>query len=211
MINSENVTTRNKYRNAPYRAIALSIEEANQSKTRKKQNEAIIISSDEEDKPPNPSLKDRTPLHNAPQSITHNTFLSERAQLEAERLARSRRRMLAKSDGPLTPAYHHEVIKRNRERKEEASSDEAEGSHPPSKKLKFSASGTSNNIANVASSSFTKTRESDLGPFFWDGELRQTANAHVEPSKDTRPVFRLHDILGEVRSFFFLIGFFYAI
>lgn len=33
---------------------------------------------------------------------------------------------------------------------------------------------------------------------YYDGELRQTANKHVETAKDQRPVFRLPDILEPV-------------
>ena len=34
---------------------------------------------------------------------------------------------------------------------------------------------------------------------FWDGELRQTANAHVDRQRDNRPVFRLSEIISPVR------------
>jgi tyrosyl-DNA phosphodiesterase-1 len=40
---------------------------------------------------------------------------------------------------------------------------------------------------------------------FWDGELRQTANAHVETGRngdDGRPVFRLSQIIGDVSPVF---------
>lgn len=40
---------------------------------------------------------------------------------------------------------------------------------------------------------------SDTGEgFYFDGELRQTANKYVEPARDNRPVFRLSDILAPV-------------
>ena len=35
--------------------------------------------------------------------------------------------------------------------------------------------------------------------FYWDGELRQTANIHVEDPED-KPVFNLADILSPVRT-----------
>jgi tyrosyl-DNA phosphodiesterase-1 len=41
---------------------------------------------------------------------------------------------------------------------------------------------------------------------FWDGELRQTANAHVELGRngeDGRPIFRLSQIIGDVSRFFY--------
>jgi hypothetical protein len=37
---------------------------------------------------------------------------------------------------------------------------------------------------------------------FWDGELRQTANAHVEVGHNGRQVFRLSQIIGDVSSVF---------
>jgi tyrosyl-DNA phosphodiesterase-1 len=41
---------------------------------------------------------------------------------------------------------------------------------------------------------------------FWDGELRQTANAHVELGRngeDGRPIFRLSQIIGDVSLLFY--------
>ena len=40
-------------------------------------------------------------------------------------------------------------------------------------------------------------------PMFWKGEIRQTANMHVDPKKDTKPTFRLSEIIGEVRPILF--------
>lgn len=93
--------------------------------------------------------------------------------------------------------------KRERDDKEDslARAEEDGAFNHQTKKLKFSASSSMIDVANIDSSSPSSSKKVDSGPFFWDGELRQTANAHADRYKDTRPVFRLHDILGEVLTF----------
>ncbi|GJJ05818.1 hypothetical protein Clacol_000005 [Clathrus columnatus] len=185
------------------------MEEANRTKSRLQTNkksqreEPIIISSDEEDQPQatvsNPALFTTIipQNHNHPQP---NAFLSQRAQLEAERLARSQQRM-AQSMGEASPSKT--VTKRKPDDEEDPF--EKEISHSSTKKSKFSVSGSSNNVINSASSSSSKATASGSSLYFWDGELRQTANAHVEHGKDKRPVFRLNEILGEKSDLSFAI------
>jgi tyrosyl-DNA phosphodiesterase-1 len=102
-------------------------------------------------------------------------FLTERAQLEQERLAR---------------------LKRLR-------GDSSEDSHrtvpPPPKR---STPSRTTNCASASQEEVVDDRE-EGEEVFWDGELRQTANKHVDPKRngeDGKPVFRLSQIIGDVRS-----------
>ncbi len=64
---------------------------------------------------------------------------------------------------------------------------------------------TSSSSATTATSSRSASRpavptarSNQSQEIFWDGELRQTANRHVIPAKDKRPLFRLSEILSPV-------------
>ena len=99
-----------------------------------------------------------------------SVFLTERAQLEQERLAR---------------------LKRLR-----GDSDDSSRMEPPPPK-RSTPPGTTND---APASLVILDPEGD--EVFWDGELRQTANKHVEPRRngeDGKPVFRLSQIIGDVR------------
>jgi tyrosyl-DNA phosphodiesterase 1 len=149
---------------------------------------------------------------------TTNSFLSERAQLEAARLARLKR---MRGSEPPTETRKN-VVSHHSLDDPFMSSDEGEVQGPPAKKSRLCVAATSNGYAKAASSSASlkplppivqpvpsgsrladaingkqvaTSVESDV---YWTGELRQTANMHVPSSKDTRPTFRLHDILGNV-------------
>ncbi|EPQ56055.1 phospholipase D/nuclease [Gloeophyllum trabeum ATCC 11539] len=55
------------------------------------------------------------------------------------------------------------------------------------------------------------TAPSGSEPLFWDGELRQTANKHVDPKKDTQPTFRLSEIIGKKSELSFALVSSYAL
>jgi tyrosyl-DNA phosphodiesterase-1 len=100
-----------------------------------------------------------------------SVFLTERAQLEQERLAR---------------------LKRLR-----GDSDDSHRAVPPPPKRSVDDA--------LASQEKEVALDPEGGEVFWDGELRQTANKHVEPRRngeDGKPVFRLSQIIGDVRSKF---------
>lgn len=93
-------------------------------------------------------------------------FLTERAQLEQERLAR---------------------LKRLR-----GDSDDSNRAVPPPPKRSMDDA--------HASQEKEVALDPEGGEVFWDGELRQTANKHVEPRRngeDGKPVFRLSQIIGD--------------
>jgi tyrosyl-DNA phosphodiesterase-1 len=108
-----------------------------------------------------------------------SSFLTERAQLEQQRLARLKR--LHDGPDPQTP--------------------------PPPSKRPAPSREPSCPPASEAGSSRRRGKEAvDEGvETFWDGELRQTANKHVElghNGENGRPVFRLSQIIGDVSRFF---------
>jgi tyrosyl-DNA phosphodiesterase 1 len=120
-------------------------------------------------------------LKSAPPSTvtaqSNSSFLRERAQLEQERLTRLKRLR----DAPH-PQDTEPPLKRHTPSREVSSAPASEAG--PSQR------GTLDEGAEV----------------FWDGELRQTANAHVELGRngeDGRPIFRLSQIIGDVSRFFF--------
>jgi tyrosyl-DNA phosphodiesterase-1 len=105
----------------------------------------------------------------------------ERAQLEQERLTRLKRLC-----GELHP----------------------QSTEPPSKRQALSREMSSASALEAGPSRRERGREivNEDAEVFWDGELRQTANAHVEVGhngEDGRQVFRLSQIIGDV-SFGFL-------
>ncbi|KAI0350558.1 phospholipase D/nuclease [Trametes cingulata] len=140
------------------------------------------------------------------------SFLSERAQLERERLAR-----LKRAHPHIDPGVGNTA---------DESEDEVEEQDPPgAKRQRFSSShvGARRTNAHASASSSTVPAASAPGSsyaarsrapaaasgssqdLFWDGELRQTANKHVDPRKDTRPVFRLSEIIGQKEDVEFAI------
>jgi hypothetical protein len=122
-------------------------------------------------------------LESAPPSTaatqSSSSFLRERAQLEQERLTR-----LKRLHGEPHPQSTESPSKRP----------------APSREV---------STAPKADPSRQRGREpvDEDAEVFWDGELRQTANAHVElgnNGEDGRSVFRLSQIIGDVSSLFYL-------
>ncbi|KZS89546.1 phospholipase D/nuclease [Sistotremastrum niveocremeum HHB9708] len=115
-----------------------------------------------------------------------SSFLSERAQLERERLARQKRHLstsqsFQESEPPLKK------------------SNKRESSPPPKRALPYNATAST-------------SQNSNQGPeMFWDGAIRQTANIDAEKDKDHKPVFRLSDILAPTDELAFAIISTYAL
>lgn len=211
-----------------FRAIALSLSETTTRQSSGK-DDPIIISSDEDEAPATLHVNQRhgsSPSPSpAPNNIanskeistvaTANAFLSERASLEAARLARLKR---MRESNPGSERQQKPNSKRRLD-VPFVSSDEDVEQGPPGKKFRLSESAYSKGHANASSSSKYATQPrgqpnaslsrlagatdeqveaASENELFWAGELRQTANKHVDKAKDKRPVFRLHDILGNV-------------
>ncbi|OCH86596.1 phospholipase D/nuclease [Obba rivulosa] len=175
------------------RAISASRQESADTRST---SPAQVTSSGVSPSPAQPSSRSTPALA----SGASNPFISDRAQMERERLARLKR---------LRPDLH---------------SGEGEGEQPHAKRQHVSSRSSANRTANIStpsSAGSVSTSSSRSAPvasgsgvsgrldgargntnvspgeqMFWDGELRQIANKHVDPAKDTRPTFRLSDILA---------------
>lgn len=154
------------------RAIQASQAESSQSHPQSRERESQLRSGtvQHEDLAPAPSERPAT-----------STFLSERAQLEKERMERLKR---------LRPQSTQEST---------AEDDDSESEDPPAKRHQVSTSHSSFIRSNLPGLSSAKSVPADEQTF-WNGELRQTATQHAEPRKDGQPTFRLTDVLGKVSA-----------
>jgi len=151
-----------------------------------------------------------------------NSFLSERAKLEKERL--ERQKQIRKAKGLDTSDDESSGKKRKIE--EDDGEEEWEEDEPSSNKRQRLSStsaaagrangrGSSSSTAGSSGSSLTGNVNGTTGEeLFWNGEIRPIAVQGSEPRKDKKPTFRLTQILGKVCSrliSIFLTNFFVAI
>ncbi|KAG6862098.1 hypothetical protein C0995_005908, partial [Termitomyces sp. Mi166 len=173
-------------------AIALSLKEANQNR------EIIEIEDTPEDEEEVVSPEPSTQPPTNSSGTGPSSFLSERAQMEKERLARQKR---LRPDTSTTSNGDDE-------------DEDDELREPPAKRQQISRSYGVRADDNSASSSNQRGVEmprqapasvSTIDQLFWNGELRQTATQHGEPRKDGKPTFRLTEILGKKSELAFAI------
>lgn len=139
------------------------------------------------------SVQEVTPQ---PPTRPGSAFLFDRAQMERERLERQKR---------LRP----DIVQNSSGTIEEEGEEDSAEDVRSAKRQRVSSSSAMPTRTNVASfSSRTASPAAgmsraatgaDAGDgLYFDGELRQTANKHVSAAKDTRPMFRLTDVLAPV-------------
>lgn len=190
----------------PYRAIALSLQEAGSK------HAVIDLVTDDEDDDSNEDtarfqveIERAIAASKAESSRQHaamdvapsdpqltvpgaSAFLSERAQLEKARLERQKR---LRPEASLDDNNYGDD-----------SDDDATVREPPAKRqhLSLSSGSRTNNDSTrpVSSTSNGSTSQHTIDQVFWDGEFRQTATRHADPRKDGRPTFRLTEVLGQV-------------
>ncbi|TEB20188.1 phospholipase D/nuclease [Coprinellus micaceus] len=191
------------------RAIALSLDEAQQKKP-----EVIIIDSDDEQDPDGEdavfqaqlqkaieeskniasSASTSTVVSQAPSGSSSGSgvtsFLSQRAQLERERLERQRK-------------LQGNVNTKSQKPEDVDTDDEDER---PAKRRHLA---TSSFAGTQEASSSKQTKPQDQN--FWKGELRQTATRLAEPRADGQPTFRLTQVLGQKSELAFAIVSSYAL
>ena len=187
-------------------ALALSLEDS----TAEQQFQANLQQAIQESQSKSQPTPEHIPLTTTSNtSAKSNNFLSERAQLEKERLARQKRlrgdagdRNSSRGPTPSTSTANSEDYE-----------SDGDGLERPVVKRQHLVSSRQNRSlqqskskgsANVISAPSKPTASSSVSTSqpqkFWRGEIRQTANMHVDSKKDTRPTFRLSEIVGEVRS-----------
>ncbi|KAG7090465.1 hypothetical protein E1B28_009580 [Marasmius oreades] len=192
------------------RAIALSLQESSQNASTNSTTEdeeegeeyqeqlrRAMEASNSEHQPPISVTQDQVTHSSATKS-----FLSERVQLEKDRLKRIR-----KAKGLPEESDEEQPSKGV----EEDEDDEIQIVEPPRKRQRVSSPPrTQADHSSYSSSgpSILKGKEpsgDDGRERFWNGELRPTATAGVEPRKDGKRTFRLTDILGEKTTISFAI------
>lgn len=137
-----------------------------------------------------------TPLANIT-PVIQSTFPFDRAQLERDRLARLKR---LRPD--LAEAQSSSGTKN-------ADSDNEDDRDHDSKRQRVSNSSSAIRRSDLSSSSrpaasSSTSQSPNTENIFWSGELRQTANKHVDKLKDTRPIFTLTDTLAPVSRCYIL-------
>lgn len=143
----------------------------------------------------NPTPSAQATQAGMPTSSGSTKFLSERAHLEKERLARLKRYRGESDDhGGQTqqpPVKRPHLLSGPTDRRV------TQLRSTPS----ISSSSSSSSIHGRSDS---KTTEMQTVPvidqLFWDGELRPTANRHSQPREDGKATFRLSEVLGPVRA-----------
>ena len=122
-------------------------------------------------------------------TTTRPAFLKDQAQMEKERLERLKRQQRDEQGSvtanPVSPPTKRQRVSPPPPQIEARGERIAQGANVNSTKKngKLRADDTSGTSSALS----------------WDGELRQIANRLVDPDKDTRPTFRLSEIIGPVR------------
>lgn len=145
------------------------------------------------DPPLNPYSEVPTPL---PQAEAMSSFLNERAKMEQERLERIAKRMRGEEAGG---SQQREEPPAKRPRPSTSSSAQSK-TISTLDKIKQAEASAEELAARMNVTSSPSIPSGSKTTFFWDGELRQTANRLVDKEKDTRPTFRFSEVIGTVRT-----------
>lgn len=145
------------------------------------------------DPPSNPPSEVPTPL---PQAEAMSSFLTERAKMEQERLERIAKRMRGEE---ASGSLQREEPPAKRPRPSTSSSVQPK-TISTLDKIKQAEASAEELAARMNVTSSPSIPSASKTTFFWDGELRQTANRLVEKEKDTRPTFRFSEVIGPVRT-----------
>ncbi|KAK7688570.1 hypothetical protein QCA50_008108 [Cerrena zonata] len=126
-----------------------------------------------------------TPLANIT-PVAQSTFPFDRAQLERDRLARLKRLRPDLAEAQSSSGTKNE------------DSDNEDDRERDSKRQRVSNSSSAIRRSDLSSStaSSSTSQSPNTENIFWSGELRQTANKHVDKLKDIRPIFTLTDTLA---------------
>lgn len=152
--------------------------------------QAIQVSKTESSRATTQSVHNPEPLSQSARSTPAASFLSERAQMERERLERLKRVRGQDADdgGRMSPLAKKQHIPSEMHANGRANIASASSSSVPSSSSASSRS-ASTTINNIPTSE----------QLFWNGELRPTANKHCQPRQDGKSTFRLTEVLGSVR------------
>ncbi|KAI6134297.1 tyrosyl-DNA phosphodiesterase-domain-containing protein [Pisolithus croceorrhizus] len=143
-----------------------------------------------------PSLETQTNTTAPP-----NSFLTERAQLERERLDRLKRQRGEENQDEMSSSS----TKRQNLSTLRSHTDERTPTPSTSSASSSKASSSVNNQKATAVAKPAVSTNPVVDQLFWDGELRPTANLHSMPRQDGKPTFRLTEVLGPKSQITFAI------
>lgn len=144
------------------------------------------------------SIPPSTAQVNATPALTNNPLLFDRKKLEEERLARQKRLRPEIQQSTANASDEDDDEDDERQRDNGAKRQRLSSSLPSARRANATSSSDRRAMTSNAAGSSSNPQES----LFWNGELRQTANKHVDADKDTRPLFRLTEIIGQVSRMF---------
>ncbi|TCD60766.1 hypothetical protein EIP91_009535 [Steccherinum ochraceum] len=133
-----------------------------------------------------------------------NSLLFDRKKMEEERLARQKRlrpdlqHPVSGGDDEAEEGDEEEGDEMEKERDQRAKRQRLSSTLPSTSRANITSSSSS--VRPAAGSSSSRSRPRPEEELFWEGELRQTANMHVDKEKDTRPLFRLSEIIGPAKG-----------
>ncbi|KAN0079823.1 Tyrosyl-DNA phosphodiesterase domain containing protein [Tylopilus felleus] len=137
-------------------------------------------------------------------SMGSRTFLSERAQLEKERLARLKRYRGESDDHEdIGDRSQQPPVKRPHLSFVEPIDRRVNQPHPT--RSASSTTTSSSTRGNLDSKTTGIHAVPVINQLFWDGELRPTANKHSQPREDGKATFRLSEVLGPKTDISFAI------
>jgi tyrosyl-DNA phosphodiesterase-1 len=176
------------------RAISISdSEDDDDDRFRSELLQAIQASKTESSMTTTQSVRNPEPLsQSAPsRSTPAASFLSERAQMEKERLERLKRvrGQDSNDESRISPTAKRQHIP--------SSEIHANGRANIASASSSSVPSDSSASSRAASTAVNQIPTSEQ--LFWNGELRPTANKHSQPRQDGKSTFRLTEVLGSVR------------
>ena len=158
----------------------------------------VDVKPENSEKPTKTEPGTSNPPPSVPTTVPQSGFPFDRAQLERERLARLKR--LRPEQTNTDPGSQVKDERSAGETGNNRDSKRQRVLHPSSTVHRSDVSSSSRTSTSAAPSASGSAKKASNHNFYWDGELRQTANMHVDKLKDTRPVFTLTDTLAPVKD-----------
>ena len=173
-------------RTAYHRAIALSLQESKGSTSQPSQSHGHLIGLDEQELQFQRDLEAAVAASQAESSTRHAPVASRELSDSSQ----------TQEDNPAT-AFLRERAVLEKQRLERLKRSRNE--HP----AESSTQGTKRaRVSPHPSGPILKSSDVIESEKHWDGELRQTANRFVDKDKDSRPTFRISEIIGPVSVVF---------
>lgn len=142
-----------------------------------------------------PSLQTQTGTST---SAPPSSFLTDRAQLERERLARLKR-LRSEENKDSSPNKRQNLLTSQTRTDERIHTPTTSSASSSKASIAVNNQDATTNVKPVVNTNPV------IDQLFWDGELRPTANLHSMPRQDGKPTFRLTEVLGPKSQITFAI------